>query len=90
MTVTHLADASSPPRVAYTIGRQVGPAVVRNRLRRRLRAIVRDVCAVSGSLPAGDGAYLVGVRPDAASLGYAELAETVTTALRRLQTRGSS
>lgn len=33
----HRAD---PPRVAYRIGRRVGSAVVRNRLRRRLRAVM--------------------------------------------------
>src|SRR5216683_8128406 len=33
---------AEPPRVAYAIGRKVGSAVERNRLRRRLRAIVRQ------------------------------------------------
>src|SRR4029077_5956550 len=32
---------SEPPRVAYAIGRGVGTAVVRNRVRRRLRAATR-------------------------------------------------
>src|SRR5262249_55233724 len=35
-------DPYLPPRMAYAIGRTVGTAVERNRLRRRLRAIVSD------------------------------------------------
>ena len=31
-------DPSVPPRVAYAVGKRVGPAVVRNRVRRRLRS----------------------------------------------------
>src|SRR5687767_8869383 len=36
------ANPTEPTRVAYAVGRGVGPAVVRNRLRRRLRAIIRE------------------------------------------------
>ena len=36
-------DPAEPPRVAYAIGRKVGNAVERNRIRRQLRTIVRDV-----------------------------------------------
>ncbi|MGH9190794.1 MAG: ribonuclease P protein component [Acidimicrobiales bacterium] len=42
LTVTWLAgEPTGPPRVGYAIGRNLGGAVVRNRLRRRLRAVVR-------------------------------------------------
>ncbi len=38
---TFLPDPSaSPPRVAFAIGRAVGPAVVRNQVRRRLRVLL--------------------------------------------------
>jgi ribonuclease P protein component len=64
--------ATSPGvRVAYSTGRQVGPAVVRNRVRRRLRAALRDLDRERGGLV--PGAYLVLVRPDAAGADYAEL-----------------
>jgi ribonuclease P protein component len=33
-------DASRPPRVGFTVTRKIGNAVVRNRIRRRLRAAV--------------------------------------------------
>jgi len=56
--------------VAYGIGRSVGNAVVRNRLRRRLRAVMNGVDA-RGSLPAGD--YLVRAEPSAAGATFAEL-----------------
>ena len=32
-----------PPRVAFAVGRAAGGAVVRNRIRRRLRAALRDI-----------------------------------------------
>ena len=44
MTCARL-DESGPPRVAYAVGRRVGGAVARNRVRRRLRAVVRDEAA---------------------------------------------
>ena len=48
----YLADPTpTPPRVAYALGRAVGPAVVRNRLRRRLRALPADAgrrCSAAG------------------------------------------
>ena len=37
----HASDDARSPRVAYAVGRRVGNAVVRNRVRRRLRAAVR-------------------------------------------------
>jgi ribonuclease P protein component len=66
-----------PPRVAFAIGRPVGGAVVRNRLRRRLRAVL------TGLTPA-PGDYLVGVTPAAAGLSSAELRALAATALDRV------
>lgn len=71
VSVTFVADDGGHPRVAYGVGRKVGPAVVRNRVRRRLRAAVREVDREQGGLP--PGAYLMTVRPGAARLDYAEL-----------------
>jgi len=47
----------TPPRVGFSVGRAVGPAVVRNRLRRRLRAMSSSA-AQDGRLP--PGTYLLG------------------------------
>src|SRR5439155_17384107 len=43
ITITWLpGDPAEPPRVAYAVGRRVGGAASRNRIRRRLRAITRE------------------------------------------------
>jgi ribonuclease P protein component len=73
ISVTFLA-APGPPRVAYAVGRAVGSAVARNRVRRRLRSIVAGLTLVPG-------AYLVGVQPTAAAMGFVELTDLVTEAM---------
>jgi ribonuclease P protein component len=62
-------DSSLPPRVAYAVGKRVGGAVVRNRVRRRLRAAT---LAHRAELQPG-GAYLFAAAPAAASAPYAEI-----------------
>lgn len=61
-------------RVAYAVGRNVGGAVQRNRLRRRLRAVVND-------LDLEPGAYLLAAGPKACELGFEELKVTVAKAM---------
>ena len=75
VTVTALlVDDGRPPRVAFAIGKQVGPAVVRNTVRRRLRAIAAEL-----ALPSG--AYLLAVTPGAATATYSDLKASVATAV---------
>lgn len=70
------AAAGDAVRVSFAIGRHVGPAVVRNRVRRRLRALV------SGRvLP--PGAYLIGARPGAAGASFAALGADLQSAFDR-------
>lgn len=71
-----------PARVAYAVGRPVGGAVVRNRVRRRLRALIGAEAARQALAP---GYYLVGARPDAAGSSFAELGADLTAALRTLR-----
>jgi ribonuclease P protein component len=78
MTVAYVPGGSDV-RVAYAIGRRIGPAVVRNRVRRRLRAAARDIDVATGGLPAG--AYLVSVRPEATERSYGELRDGLGDAL---------
>ncbi len=66
-----------PPRVAFAIGKPVGSAVVRNRVRRRLRAAL----AASTDLLREGCSYLVAARPSAATLSYDELATTLRACL---------
>jgi ribonuclease P protein component len=71
-------DERGPVRVAYSVGRKVGGAVVRNRWRRRLRAIAAEA---AGEL--APGAYLIGIGPDVRSLTFSELRERVLETMRR-------
>jgi ribonuclease P protein component len=77
LSITRLApaDGGSPvPAVAYAIGRPVGPAVARNRLRRQLRAIVAEVAPPAGT-------YLISAGPAAATTSYQDLRALVAEAL---------
>ena len=79
MTVAHVADGADP-RVAFAVDRSVGGAVVRNRVRRRLREALRALHR-SGALPGG--AYLVRVSPAAAELDFRELGAHLASAVAR-------
>src|SRR4051812_8811064 len=80
ITVTFVHDeVATPPRVAYSVGRRVGSAVVRNRIRRRLRAIVATVAA-----QLAPGAYLISAGPRAAEMSFADLRSAVNGALDRM------
>jgi ribonuclease P protein component len=72
-------NPSEPPRIAYAIGSKVGGAVVRNRLRRRLRSVVRSLG--SQLCP---GAYLIGAAPEAVGFSVEELRATVSYLLHRV------
>lgn len=67
--------------MAYTVGRRVGPAVVRNRLRRRLRMLMRR--HASDLQP---GAYLIAATPEAAALSYHQLEDLVSRIIPALHT----
>jgi ribonuclease P protein component len=67
-----------PPRAAFAIGRSIGSAVARNRLRRRLRAALESLV---GSPPLVDGLLLVGARPAALERTFAELREELSLML---------
>ena len=75
-----VGPSSDPPRVAYAIGRTVGGAVVRNRVRRRLRAATRS----SAALLLPGNAYLVSAGPAAARTSYGELSSSLGEALTAL------
>jgi ribonuclease P protein component len=79
------APAAVMARVAFAVPRRVGNAVMRNRVRRRLRAIFAE--AGPDRVPAG--AYLVAVRPGAGDLSYRELSEHVFRALTEIAKRSA-
>lgn len=77
----HADGVSAPPaRAGFVVSRAVGNAVVRNRVRRRLRHLMRDRLP---KLPAGS---LVVVRALAGADGaaYGQLARELDAALERL------
>jgi len=80
MRTAVVGQASEPPRVAYAVGRAVGSAVTRNRVRRRLRAAVHE----SRPLLEGGRGYLLRALPGAASETSAELNHTVRALLARV------
>ena len=82
--ITHLPDdlagSSTRPRVAYAFGRRTGNAVTRNRVRRRVRAILDDLARQDQIPP---GAYLIGGDAELAGLRHPELDRHVRRALGR-------
>jgi len=71
--------ATGGPRVAYAISRAVGGAVVRNRIRRRLRAIMIEVENQLEGIPKGD--FLIRVFPGVAYCDYSALRQHLTAAI---------
>lgn len=71
-------EADSEIRVAYSVSRKVGSAVVRNRWRRRLRAIA---AGAAGELPSGT--YLVVLGPEVAGVSFGDLERRVVQTMRR-------
>lgn len=78
---THLtcfvADGRRRTRVGVTIGSSVGGAVVRNRLRRRIKAILDGYPL--GAPPWRD--IVIIARPGAGEIGFPELADAVARGL---------
>ena len=69
-------------RVGYTASKKVGGAVVRNRARRRLRALAREVIAAE-AVPGYD--YVLIARAETATRDYAALCGDMRFALKRLR-----
>ena len=75
-----VVPGGEPAKVGFVVSRAVGPAVVRNRVKRRLRELMRTRLA---SLPGGC-MVVVRVHPAAAAASQADLAADLDPALRRL------
>ncbi|MDI9884796.1 MULTISPECIES: ribonuclease P protein component [Streptomyces] len=78
-------ESASPTRAGFVVSKAVGGAVVRNRVKRRLRHLMRERLS---ELPPGS---LVVVRalPGAGDAEHAQLARDLDAALQRLQGGGA-
>jgi ribonuclease P protein component len=74
-----LSSDVEPPLVGFVVGRMVGGAVVRNLVRRRLRAVVAGRLA---ELPAG-ARVVVRALPGAGRTDFGELSSSVAAALAK-------
>ena len=72
-------EGSGPARVGFTVSRKVGNAVERNRVRRRLREVVR----LAPGLPGGHDYVLIGRRA-ALALPFEQISDDFRRALRRV------
>ncbi len=79
--------ASAGVRVGFAVGRPVGGAVVRNRVRRRLREAAGASLPVAAGRVPGETLVVVRARPGAESLGVPELATLLAQAWRRIEAR---
>ncbi|MGI8683411.1 MAG: ribonuclease P protein component [Mycobacteriales bacterium] len=78
--LTPVRSVAAPSRVGFIISRGVGNAVVRNRVRRRLRHLMQDRLR---RLPAGSRLVLRAA-PSAAGRSFSELAADLDRALLRV------
>jgi len=77
----HRRDDDGPIRIGFTITKKNGTATERNRIRRRLRELVKRVDAVS-MRPHHD--YVLVGRRDALTRDFATMLDDLRSALRRL------
>ncbi|MCW3813828.1 ribonuclease P protein component [Micromonospora sp. DR5-3] len=76
------AEPSAPSRAGFVVSKAVGNAVVRNKVRRRLRHLVRERLA---DLPAGT-TLVVRALPQAADVSYARLGADLDAAVAAART----
>jgi len=80
LLVRDRADADPQMRAGFTVTKKIGNSVVRNRLKRRLRALVRDVLPEAGI--AGADHVLIG-RDPGLTRDFATLAADLRKALAK-------
>jgi len=79
VTYVGTSDDSSVPRFGFIVSRQVGSAVTRNTIRRRLKA----VCAEALPSIRGGASIVIRALPSAATIDYSTLRAEVVRCLER-------
>lgn len=79
LTLTWVANDRSQSRFGFVVGKRVGPAVTRNLVKRRLRAIIQTRCATLS--PGFD--IVINARPSAAERSFVDLGRDVERLLDR-------
>jgi len=74
-----------PPRAGFTATKKLGGAVIRNRIKRRLRELAR--LYLTGTARPGFDYVLIG-RPPALERAFADLHKDLVSALKRLHRNG--
>ena len=82
MTLRSRPNGLEHCRVGFAVGRQVGGAVVRNRVKRRLRELARALPLVPGH------DIVIAARPSSRSAGFAELRDALANCARRARLSG--
>ena len=77
-------DEDPRMRVGFTVTKKIGGAVVRNRMKRRFRALAREIVAAKGF--AGADHVMIG-RAKGVGRDFALLRTELSTALDRLRNR---
>lgn len=77
-------EAAMPPRFGFTVTKKLGGAVVRNRIRRRLKA----AAAVAGDGCQSGFDYVVVARPAALTMSFAKMCDDFRTALAMVHKGG--
>jgi ribonuclease P protein component len=82
LLVRDRADGDPAKRVGYTVTKKIGGAVVRNRMKRRLRALARELLPAGGF--AGADHVLIG-RSGGIERDFAMLRQELARALKKLR-----
>ena len=81
LLVRQRADADTTIRIGFTVTKKIGNAVVRNRMKRRFRAMARELLPILGI--AGADHVLIG-RADGVERDFATLTAELRKALAKL------
>ncbi|WP_091126036.1 ribonuclease P protein component [Nocardioides terrae] len=84
--VVHLESLEDerPVRVGFVVSKAVGPAVTRNRVKRRLRHLARELLSSTETRLPGSAVLVVRALPASSTADYAELRSDLARCLVRV------